>query len=343
MDDEYWELEDMEQIDQVKIVFGMVNLKAMEEEKIARVKDQNREIFLQKIEEKAELDKTARQILSARIEVSNIDSAQSNALVEFLASQFTLQELESALPADLYLANISNKARSIIIKRAVGLAIGIPLGPTKPGLWPLGDRIEMANINSERSNGLVKQIAAKYTLEELLQGQNTLQKSELLKDVSADARDIIIQRAIGVARGIPIRCLKTIYFLLGDCGDALQLRCAGDSLDVIDHYPIFKKKKKIIGLCCNAPILVLGLGKKSIKWDTLLQTDLLPGNLRKGEDVKIIYLSQEEHEHLLRQGSQILNIEKLRKLAAESAANLQKLLDEKGGLSLANNPPFRET
>jgi ribosomal protein L37AE/L43A len=93
-------------------------------------------------------------------------------------------------------------------------------------------------------------------------------------------------------------CLKNSDIPLGKCGDAWRLKKAGDKIDVIDHRPFWKDKKTPVGICLDAPLLVLYSERGLINWEELLNVKLSDGKLASGADVKVIQLTEEEWESL---------------------------------------------
>jgi len=92
---------------------------------------------------------------------------------------------------------------------------------------------------------------------------------------------------------------KSTKIRIGNCGDAWQLRSRGHDIDIIDHRPFYKNKTTPIGLCSDAPILVLYSERGNIDWEKLLQTKLQDGKLLSNADVKIIHLSDDHYSQLV--------------------------------------------
>ena len=86
---------------------------------------------------------------------------------------------------------------------------------------------------------------------------------------------------------------------LGNCGDAWRLTSCGAAMDVIDHRPFYKNKKTPVGLCCDAPILILYPERGKINWEELLQQRLRNGKLASGADIKVIYLTNQQYKELI--------------------------------------------
>ncbi len=64
---------------------------------------------------------------------------------------------------------------------------------------------------------------------------------------------------------------------LGDCGDAWRLVTRGDPYDVVDHRPYCDGARTPVGLCTDAPILVLYPERGAVNWPVLLDfTSIAP-------------------------------------------------------------------
>ena len=176
----------------------------------------------------------------------------------------------------------------------------------------VSQRVEIPTINSVQAKDLVKFLSSNFTLEEL---ESTLPEGIMPMNVSNNARGVILKRAIDLKT-------KDTLFSVGDCGDAWRLRGIGEDIDVIDHRPFSDRNKTPVGICCDAPILILYPERGSIDWEDLLQMKLLPGKLCSGADIKIIYLSEEDHSTI----SVSLTIEQIKSLALKSSENLRNFI-----------------
>jgi hypothetical protein len=92
-------------------------------------------------------------------------------------------------------------------------------------------------------------------------------------------------------------------FPLGCAGDAYRLRLTGDPTDVFHRRPTTDDGRKTdVGVCWNAPCLVLYGARGRIDWPRLLGRDgLRAGRLLSGEAVHVIYLSEADWRPLLLQ------------------------------------------
>ncbi len=81
---------------------------------------------------------------------------------------------------------------------------------------------------------------------------------------------------------------------IGDCGDAWSLTIVGDAQDVIDHRPYtLKNQRTPLGLCADAPLVVLYPERGAVDWISLLApTPLRSGLLFSGAPVWILYLTE---------------------------------------------------
>ena len=87
--------------------------------------------------------------------------------------------------------------------------------------------------------------------------------------------------------------------LLGACGDAWTLTAMGDGLDVIDHRPYADGARTPVGLCADAPLLVLYPERGAVEWPLLLNsTPLRPGRLFSGASIWVVYLVAAEDARL---------------------------------------------
>ncbi len=93
-----------------------------------------------------------------------------------------------------------------------------------------------------------------------------------------------------VAQGGPIP--------LGYCGDAWKLTAMHDPSDVIDHRPYTDQGRTPVGLCTDAPILVLYPERGSVDWPQLLApTPLRTGSLFSGASIWVIYLTENDYDY----------------------------------------------
>lgn len=87
---------------------------------------------------------------------------------------------------------------------------------------------------------------------------------------------------------------------IGHCGDAWALTMVGDACDVIDHRPYINNARTPVGLCADAPILVLYPERGAVDWSALLPTaSLRPGTLTSGANVWVVYLTPADRQQLL--------------------------------------------
>jgi len=139
------------------------------------------------------------------------------------------------------------------------------------------------------------------------------------------------------------RLVKGETYKLGYCGNAWALRMLGFKADVVDEYPKFPgEKPAIIGLCPNAPLLVikplypaedanisaLDIHEKLLEvWEEKLGCEL--GECRNVFDDytcgKSIYLKQDDYERLKEKGE--VTLEELRYLAQKSESALYRYMD----------------
>lgn len=97
-----------------------------------------------------------------------------------------------------------------------------------------------------------------------------------------------------IASGCPIP--------LGDCGDAWYLTAVGDPTDVVDHRPYADHGRTPVGLCTDAPLLVLYPERGAVDWPTLLDpAPLTAGFLFSGAPVWILALAPPDRARLVAQ------------------------------------------
>jgi hypothetical protein len=88
---------------------------------------------------------------------------------------------------------------------------------------------------------------------------------------------------------------------LGDCGDAWKLVAMGDPYDVVDHRPYCDGARTPVGLCTDAPILVLYPERGAVNWPTLLDfTNIAPrrGYCTSGAEIHSICLTWDSWRRL---------------------------------------------
>ncbi|MBE0228089.1 hypothetical protein [Thermoanaerobacterium thermosaccharolyticum] len=113
------------------------------------------------------------------------------------------------------------------------------------------------------------------------------------------------------------------YFKIGYCSDAWKLRCIGDPEDVIDHRPFTPDGDKTpVGICADAPVLVLYTERGKIDWEKLLGLSLLDGSLLSGAKVKIIYLLNDDQEKII--NTQKISLKEIKELALKSQEALKR-------------------
>ena len=99
--------------------------------------------------------------------------------------------------------------------------------------------------------------------------------------------------------------------LLGDCGDAWKLVSMGDPYNVIDHRPYYDNIRTPVGMCTDAPLLVLYPERGAVDWPVLLccpsGEELQKGYCASGAEIYTIYLSLDNRSRLEKQGSVTLN------------------------------------
>lgn len=90
---------------------------------------------------------------------------------------------------------------------------------------------------------------------------------------------------------------------LGCAGDAYRLRASGDRADVFHRRPTTDDgRKTIVGVCWNAPYLVLFADRGRIDWPRLLGVESLPaGRVLSGATVYVVPLEQADWQPLLLQ------------------------------------------
>lgn len=106
---------------------------------------------------------------------------------------------------------------------------------------------------------------------------------------------------------------------LGCAGDAFRLRLTGDPTDRFHRCPTTDDGRRTpVGVCWNAPCLVLDPQRGRIDWRHLLGSDgLHSGSVLSGVAVWVIYLSDADWLPLLGQtdGAPI-SLDRVRELAA---------------------------
>lgn len=114
-----------------------------------------------------------------------------------------------------------------------------------------------------------------------------------------------------------------MYFAIGSCSDAWELRCVGDPEDVIDHRPYTADGNKTpVGYCTDAPVLILYPERGKFIWENLLGLPLLGGSLLSGAKIKTVYLFDEDWKRIKK--AKTINIEEIRELALKSPQALQE-------------------
>lgn len=93
---------------------------------------------------------------------------------------------------------------------------------------------------------------------------------------------------------------------LGSCGDAWKLVSMGDTHDVVDHRPYYNNIRTPVGLCTDAPLLVLYPERGTVDWPALLCS--FNGKLRKGycasgAEIYTVHLSIDDWNRLKKQNS----------------------------------------
>lgn len=196
----------------------------------------------------------------------------------------------------------------------------------------LSQRVEIPTINSVQAKDLVKFLSSNFTLEEL---ESTLPEGAVPMNASHKARGVILKRAIDALKPKEQSASKEFktqeitkdtVFSIGSCGDAWALRGIGDPIDIIECRPFCDGNKTPVGICCDAPILVLYPERGSVDWEHLLQMELLPGKLCVGTDIKIIYLSEEDASLLNSEVPFLLTVERIKSLAVKSLESLQNFI-----------------
>lgn len=110
---------------------------------------------------------------------------------------------------------------------------------------------------------------------------------------------------------------------IGSCGDAWKLVSVGDPYDIVDHRPYCGGTRTPVGLCADAPLLVLYPERGAIDWPALLclsGKELRKGYCASGAEIYTIYLTADDYSRLKSQASVTVN--EIRALLAKEQGKL---------------------
>ena len=108
-------------IDSIGINFGLANFKAIEIER----KRKERESRQKKVKKKAfmlkQTDPEHKKVSAVKVEMGNLDSTHGQKLIKYIASKFTIEELQSVSFRNDLSLNTSVKAFDFVVQRAISI------------------------------------------------------------------------------------------------------------------------------------------------------------------------------------------------------------------------------
>jgi len=92
---------------------------------------------------------------------------------------------------------------------------------------------------------------------------------------------------------------------LGVCGDAWGLSACGGELDMIDHRPYAGNLPTPVGVCMDAPVLVLYPERGAVDWPQVLGHTLRKGVLLSGDEIWVVYLRDQDWSSLMEEAERM--------------------------------------
>lgn len=108
-------------VGEVSVVFGIPNIEAIEQEIIEKEKNAKLESIIQKAQLLIQSDSYAEKLFKTKIEMGNLESVQGRSLAQYLASKFTVEELQIVKDTHRLPIITSHKAYDKIIQKSIDL------------------------------------------------------------------------------------------------------------------------------------------------------------------------------------------------------------------------------
>lgn len=108
-------------VGELSVVFGLPNIEAIEQEIIEKEKNAKLENIIQKAQLLIQSDSYAEKLFKTKIEMGNLESVQGRSLAQYLASKFTVEELQIVKDTHRLPIITSHKAYDKIIQKSIDL------------------------------------------------------------------------------------------------------------------------------------------------------------------------------------------------------------------------------